>query len=164
MMDGPHGQYSSATGNLPSNWSKKRKEVLERDGYCCQNCNVLGGPYGNARLEVHHIVPRRNGGSHRIGNLQTLCKGCHDAITYDKAAPTARAAKNQSVNRENGRKTNNPDAGLILVGAVASATVLGILGLFVKELLGINLLQGVLTSYLSIVIIFFFIDRLWSSL
>lgn len=24
-----------------------------------------------------------------MGNLRTLCKGCHDAITYDQDAPTA---------------------------------------------------------------------------
>ena len=73
----------------PSDWDSRRKRVRERDNHTCQNCGRKGGSSGSVNLEVHHIVPVRNGGSHRTGNLRTLCKGCHDAITYDQNAPTA---------------------------------------------------------------------------
>ena len=32
----------------------------------------------NCKLEVHHIKPKRLGGSNTISNLITLCKSCHD--------------------------------------------------------------------------------------
>ena len=77
------------SGSYPSNWDSLRKKVYKRDNYECQNCGRRGGPYGDSELQAHHIVPKRNGGSHRMGNLRTLCKGCHAAITYDQNAPTA---------------------------------------------------------------------------
>jgi len=77
------------SGSYPSNWDSLRKKVYKRDNYECQNCGRRGGPHGDSELQAHHIVPKRNGGLHRMGNLRTLCKGCHDAITYDQNAPTA---------------------------------------------------------------------------
>ena len=98
------------TGDLPPNWATQRRKVLERDGYRCQNCGELGGPHGNVRLEVHHIVPRRNGGTHKIGNLRTLCKDCHNAITYDRNAPTAtgfhKETAEQNSNTKGDQSTN----------------------------------------------------------
>ena len=51
--------------------------VLDRDKYTCQNCK---GKKKDKRLEVHHIVFRRNGGSDEQENLTTLCKTCHDSL------------------------------------------------------------------------------------
>ena len=51
--------------------------VLDRDKYTCQNCK---GKKKNNRLEVHHIIFRRNGGSDEQENLITLCKTCHDGL------------------------------------------------------------------------------------
>lgn len=74
---------------LPSDWSSLRKRRLKRDNYKCANCSAKGGPRGSAELHVHHIVPRKDGGSNRLGNLKTLCKECHDAIHHkNKTAPT----------------------------------------------------------------------------
>jgi hypothetical protein len=75
--------------DLPSNWDSIRKQALERDDYTCGNCSRKGGPYGKKQLEIHHIVERRNGGTHNLSNLRTLCQECHAAITYDQTAPTA---------------------------------------------------------------------------
>lgn len=75
--------------DLPPNWDSIRKRALERDDYTCGNCERQGGPYGNKQLEIHHIVERRNGGTHNLSNLRTLCQECHAAITYDQTAPTA---------------------------------------------------------------------------
>jgi len=51
--------------------------VLSRDGYTCQHCK---GKSKDNRLEVHHIVFRKNGGSDEQENLIVLCKTCHDDL------------------------------------------------------------------------------------
>jgi len=53
--------------------------VLTRDLYTCQHCK---GKSKNNRLEVHHIVFRRNVGSDEESNLLTLCKTCHDGLHH----------------------------------------------------------------------------------
>ena len=50
-----------------------RRGVLARDGFRCQAPGC-----GNRRfLEVHHIVPRKQGGSNKPRNMTTLCATCH---------------------------------------------------------------------------------------
>lgn len=49
-----------------------RKAVILRDDCKCMEC---GKP--NCKLEVHHIKPKRLGGSNTLGNLITLCEKCH---------------------------------------------------------------------------------------
>ena len=57
---------------------KKRAKVRDRDQ--CQVCGeVPPVPYG--RLEVHHIVPRAEGGRDKLENLVTLCDLCHAVLT-----------------------------------------------------------------------------------
>ena len=51
--------------------------VLNRDNHVCRHCN---GKSKDGRLEVHHIIFRRNNGSDDEGNLITLCKICHDKL------------------------------------------------------------------------------------
>lgn len=49
-----------------------RKAAIIRDGCKCQECGR-----SNCVLEVHHIRARKYGGADTIGNLITLCSGCH---------------------------------------------------------------------------------------
>lgn len=49
-----------------------RKAVIFRDNCKCKECGK-----SNCKLEVHHIKPKRLGGSNTLGNLITLCKKCH---------------------------------------------------------------------------------------
>ena len=49
-----------------------RKAVILRDGCKCRECGK-----SNTVLEVHHIKPKRLGGSNTIDNLITLCSKCH---------------------------------------------------------------------------------------
>ena len=49
-----------------------RKAVILRDGCKCMECGK-----SNCRIEVHHIKPRRLGGSNTQDNLITLCEDCH---------------------------------------------------------------------------------------
>jgi len=51
---------------------RKRFIVFKRDRYKCRICSRSGVP-----LEVDHILPRQQGGSDRLDNLQTLCFDCN---------------------------------------------------------------------------------------
>ncbi len=51
---------------------KIRNQIVERDGYKYRICFEDG-----VKLDVHHIIPRVEGGSHEPENLVTLCVGCH---------------------------------------------------------------------------------------
>ena len=52
-----------------------KSAVLSRDNYTCQICGVK-----QAKLEVHHIRLRSEGGSNRMDNLVVLCKDCHAKV------------------------------------------------------------------------------------
>ena len=53
-------------------WALARRAVFRRDRYRCRTCGRAG------RLECDHVVPMREGGDPwAMGNLQTLCGGCH---------------------------------------------------------------------------------------
>ena len=64
----------------PSDWHKRRRRVYKRDEYECRNCGAGGGRKGDNELHAHHIVPISDGGTHRMSNLATLCKDCHESI------------------------------------------------------------------------------------
>lgn len=53
-----------------------RRAVLKRDHY---RCRALGCNH-TRHLEIHHLIPRVNGGSNRLDNLVTLCSACHQRI------------------------------------------------------------------------------------
>ena len=48
-----------------------RRLVLQRDNHRCTQCGATSD------LEVHHIVPRAEGGTNDPDNLVTLCANCH---------------------------------------------------------------------------------------
>ena len=52
-----------------------KSAVLSRDNYTCQICGAK-----QAKLEVHHIRLRSEGGSNRMDNLVVLCKDCHAKV------------------------------------------------------------------------------------
>ncbi len=51
-----------------------RVSVLTRDNYKCRFC---GRNSTQVQLEIDHIKPFSQGGSHEINNLQTLCIDCN---------------------------------------------------------------------------------------
>ena len=53
-----------------------RAAVLARDRHCC----ATPGCRSTRFLEVHHVVPRGQGGSNRAENLVTLCSRCHGFV------------------------------------------------------------------------------------
>jgi len=60
-----------------ANWNKVRVSILKRDNYICQICKKEG-------REVHHIIPKINGGGDNPENLITLCFDCHDSQRLKK--------------------------------------------------------------------------------
>src|SRR6056297_221512 len=50
--------------------------VRSRDNYICQACKAKK----NIILEVHHIIPKSNGGTNKVSNLITLCSNCHKKV------------------------------------------------------------------------------------
>ena len=73
----------SPSGRLHSRrWASVRLEALERDGWRCRDCGKAGA------LEVHHVQPVAAGGAEfDLGNLRTLCRGCHVAVHRRPALP-----------------------------------------------------------------------------
>lgn len=54
--------------------NKLRKEIYKRDWYMCALCS------SGSHLQIHHLVPRGQGGSDFPDNLVTLCSTCHAQI------------------------------------------------------------------------------------
>jgi len=52
---------------------KTRRRVLARDRHRCQ----APGCGSRHFLEVHHVLPRPEGGTNKLENLVTLCSSCH---------------------------------------------------------------------------------------
>jgi 5-methylcytosine-specific restriction protein A len=65
-------------------WQVLRQTVLERDRWLCLEC-LRNGIYTSA-TEVDHIIPRSQGGSDDLSNLQSLCHECHKRKTYSESA------------------------------------------------------------------------------
>lgn len=62
-----------------------REAVKIRDQNKCMNCGIEGN---STKMDVHHIVPRNQGGSNQMSNLILLCRKCHDAAHGECMAPT----------------------------------------------------------------------------
>jgi len=64
--------------NDAQGWWTIRDAVWTRDGGLCQSRRG-GVVCGKPGKEVHHIIRLSDGGTTTMGNLITLCHGCHDA-------------------------------------------------------------------------------------
>jgi len=58
-----------------------RHEVFKRDGYKCVEC---GATKETTTLHVDHIIPKSEGGTDELDNLQTLCDKCNLAKSNRK--------------------------------------------------------------------------------
>ena len=67
----------------PRPYALLRREVLERDGWRCQQC---GSP---RNLDIHHVKRRSALGDDADANLITLCRKCHQML-HRSAFPRAR--------------------------------------------------------------------------
>jgi 5-methylcytosine-specific restriction endonuclease McrA len=66
-------------------WVKIRKDILEKFDYTCQKCfkrfPEINVPYIKRKLEIHHIIPRSEGGRDLAENFTVLCRKCHTQET-----------------------------------------------------------------------------------
>ncbi|MCU0862087.1 MAG: HNH endonuclease, partial [Methanomassiliicoccales archaeon] len=62
-------------------WRSVRTRVVARDGHRCRSCGKDLSRVPAWLTEVHHIVPRREGGGDHPSNLLTLCVMCHKRAT-----------------------------------------------------------------------------------
>lgn len=68
-------------------WDKLRLVVFARDNGLCQECLRMGiftAPSGRARI-CDHIIPKAEGGTDALTNLQTLCLPCSNRKTADES-------------------------------------------------------------------------------
>lgn len=56
-------------------WEFRRKRILVRDRYLCQDCRRRG--IGIKAESVDHIIPKAHGGTDDDDNLESLCWPCH---------------------------------------------------------------------------------------
>lgn len=75
---------STRRTELPKDWSRRRRIVLERDPTC-----TLGLTCGGLALstECHHTGDKHD---HRLEHLAGVCKACHTAATQQQAAQARR--------------------------------------------------------------------------
>lgn len=80
------------TANIDKNL---RKAVYRREGFECALCG------DNRGLQIHHVVPRGQGGSNAEQNLVCLCWRCHALIHghdfYEDAYVTPEEAKQEVI-------------------------------------------------------------------
>jgi 5-methylcytosine-specific restriction endonuclease McrA len=67
-----------------------RRHVVRRDQYRCTICGATQD------LEVHHIVPRAEGGTNDPDNLVTVCMPCHLQLHGMSPAPSKDHLRNSS--------------------------------------------------------------------
>ncbi len=70
---------AAARGYCSRGWKLARAERLLLDHYQCQACGVVIA--GGRGLHVDHVVPKAEGGTDLVANLQTLCRPCHSRKT-----------------------------------------------------------------------------------
>jgi 5-methylcytosine-specific restriction endonuclease McrA len=68
--------YKLPDDKLPEDWHELATQVKQRDHYRCQICRT------SRNLTIHHKIPRDQGGTNDLYNLQTLCHSCHDKVEF----------------------------------------------------------------------------------
>lgn len=74
---------SSAARGYGRQWRRVRDERMAADKGLCQPC-LRKGKY-TAAAEVDHVVPKSQGGTDEIGNLQSICTACHRTKTQTES-------------------------------------------------------------------------------
>jgi hypothetical protein len=73
-------------------WQKKRLEIMERDGFACQQCGDE-----KSTLSVHHAyyVSKREPWQYPNWSLSTLCNECHENKHNDEESDANEAGFNE---------------------------------------------------------------------
>ena len=70
---------SAAKRGYGRTWQRLRRMVLRREPLC-RKCKAEEGIY-TAATDVDHIIPKRDGGTDEMSNLQALCHSHHSQKT-----------------------------------------------------------------------------------
>jgi RNA-directed DNA polymerase len=60
---------------------RKKRLIIKQQGLCA-HCDVMF--HDTDRIEIHHVIPVKKGGSNALKNLQAVHRECHQQITYKK--------------------------------------------------------------------------------
>ena len=75
-------------------WRMLREATLARDGFICQRCRCLliSGRKDNRSAVVNHKMPHKGDAAlfHDPGNLEAVCKQCHDSDIQKEERGTSR--------------------------------------------------------------------------
>lgn len=66
-----------------ASWDRIRAVAMRRDKYLCQPCLKAGRV--TPATECDHVVPKFDGGTDEIDNLQAICRQCHADKTQREA-------------------------------------------------------------------------------
>lgn len=77
---------STRRTELPPDWEKRRRKVLERDPICTDGRACQGLALSR---EVHHTGDKHD---HSLEALAGVCRACHTAATQEQAAAARRVA------------------------------------------------------------------------
>lgn len=77
-----HGGQGSTQRGYGYRWQKLRERVMQRDQGLCQCGDCLGGEK-RVRIAHHvdHIIPKSQGGTDDLNNLQAINRECHKQKT-----------------------------------------------------------------------------------
>jgi len=67
-----------------TDWSRQRLACRQRDNHTCRICSVTVEQVGSKNIDVHHVLPFRLSRDNSLGNLVTLCDGCHHSVEAGK--------------------------------------------------------------------------------
>jgi len=79
----PFSRGSAGKGRGGRRWRQLREQVKQRDKGLCQQCLKEGKIKTGGFCD--HIVPKSEGGTDALSNLQMLCKSCHDSKTHQES-------------------------------------------------------------------------------
>lgn len=76
--------FQRRIGNLSKSsvWGMKAQKVGKKTNFCCKVCEKELLP--NQELDIHHIVPKKLGGTDSMKNLILLHRECHKQVTHTK--------------------------------------------------------------------------------
>lgn len=76
----PQRKTAAQRGYASAAWLRTRKQVIARDCGICQACGLpVTMEAGDAQID--HIIPKREGGTDALDNLQLLHRSCHSQKT-----------------------------------------------------------------------------------
>lgn len=88
--DGDTIYWSARMGRHPE-VPKRVATLLKKQKGKCPHCKLTFKD--NDLMEVHHVIPRLEGGEDKYENFQLLHRHCHDKVTAQQAVGTKRARR-----------------------------------------------------------------------